>query len=288
MANANGTTLPVDDAVIFTNHKEKQTRGVEKRQGKLLAKIEFLRPFLQDGERILLITTACSPIGALEQLTTGWIVFYIKRSLLVFTDRRLFHIPTTRNFDYRGSIAQINYADCAELRLRFGSLRVRYQTGRKETFPYVARGERKKIKSLLTSLPLDTNPSSKIERTFLCPRCTTSLEKGTESCKQCRLEFKHRRDARWISILLPGGGYFYTRHPVMGFFDAVFELYLLWVIYLYSLGELRTEEGASAVAVMFTIVLAVEKLVTIYHSNHFLDEFLTVEREVTVRGAHAS
>lgn len=283
MSQATQSTLPINETVLFSNHKEQQTRGIEKRQRKLLEKVDFLRPFLRDDEQILLITTACSPIGRLEAFLTGWIVYYLKRSLIVFTDQRVLHVPTTRTYKYRHSIAQVDYADCKGLRMSFGSLKIDYKSGTTEKFYYIGRPERKKIKALIADLPIGGVNASTTERTFLCPRCTAALEPGSESCGSCRLEFKNRKDARMISILMPGGGYFYTRHYVMGVFDAIVELYLIWLVYVFSIGELSGEEGAMSAAVTGAIILCLEKLMTIYHSNHFLDEFLPVETDPQVR-----
>ncbi len=104
--------LPVDRDFLFSNHKDIYKKGTEKRQTKLFEKISFIKPFLKEDEKIILVTTGCSPISILEQLLTGWIVFYLKRSLFVFTNKRIFHIPTKFNYSYRNSIAQIIYADC--------------------------------------------------------------------------------------------------------------------------------------------------------------------------------
>jgi len=64
--------LPVDRDIIFSNHKNTYKKGVEKRQTKLFQKISLLKPFLKEGEKILLVTTGCSPMTIMEQLLTGW------------------------------------------------------------------------------------------------------------------------------------------------------------------------------------------------------------------------
>ncbi|GAG81966.1 unnamed protein product, partial [marine sediment metagenome] len=42
--------------------------------------------------------------------------------------------------------------------------------------------------------------------------------------------FKGKAEARKISIVYPGGGYFYTRHPIMGIADAFVEVSLATLI----------------------------------------------------------
>lgn len=90
--------LPVDRKVLFSDHNGRFKKGLEKRRTKLVGKLAFLKLFLKEDEQILLVTTGCSPMSVLEQLVTGWIVYALKRSLIVFTNRRIFHIPATSNF----------------------------------------------------------------------------------------------------------------------------------------------------------------------------------------------
>jgi hypothetical protein len=81
--------LPLVREIIFTNHKNAYSKRIEKRQKKLLKKIPLLKNFLREDEKILLVTTGCSPASLLEQMLTGWIFIYLKRALFVFTDKLL-------------------------------------------------------------------------------------------------------------------------------------------------------------------------------------------------------
>lgn len=277
--------FPVDEDILFSNNKGKQTNRIEKRQREFAQQIEFIKPFLRDEEQVLLITTGCSPMGFFEQHLGGFTIDYIKRSRFVFTNQRIFHVPTKLNYAYRNSIAQIELGDCSRIRMKGHILVVDYNSKKTEKFFYIARRERKKIKALVDALAVGTNEGSSADRTFLCPRCTSRLVKGNVTCNSCRLEFKNRAEGRKLSILLPGGGYFYTRHPIMGFFDALVELWLLWVVVISILGFVNGEEGAIGAVMFFGIALALalEKLVTVYHANHFLDEFLPIDKDIQVR-----
>lgn len=272
--------LPLDTDVLFTNHKNVRKKAIEKRQARLLKRVSFLRPFLKEDERILLVTTACSPMNLLEWMLTGWMIVYLKRALLVFTNKRVLHIPTRTNYSWRHSIAQILYGDCKEIRLRWGNLRVQYRDGRKEQFPYVASSERKKIRSLVEGLPLAGEQSQTPGRTFLCPRCATRLFPGGKSCTNCHLEFKSREEARKISLLLPGGGYFYTRHPWLGAGDAFVELFLMVALFSAAWNALRGVPGAAAGGVVWAVLLGIEKAITVYHANHYVDEFIPKDRTI--------
>ncbi len=97
--------LAIDPDILFSNRKGVRKKGIEKRQKKLLAKVTFLKSFLEQDEKIIQVTTGCSPVSLLELFLTGWVVYYLKRSLFVFTNKRTFQVLTKPNFSYRQSIA---------------------------------------------------------------------------------------------------------------------------------------------------------------------------------------
>ena len=270
----------VDRDIIFSNHKNIYKKGVEKRQTKMFQKISFIKPFLTEDERILLVTTGCSPMSVMEQLTTGWIVFYLKRSCFVFTNKRIFHSPTTFNYTYRNSIAQILYADCQTIEIKGRSLVVKYKNGKKEKFYYMARKERKKIKTLLKTTSMEGVQSKIAGRIHLCPRCTKELIEDEYTCPNCRLEFKNKTEAKRISIIYPGGGYFYTGHPLLGIGDAIVESILLLLVVLALIDTLQGGKDGLGSFVFFSIILALEKVITVYHSNHFIKEYIPKEKEI--------
>lgn len=266
--------LPVDTAILFSNHKNIYKRRIEKRQRKLLKKISFILPFLHEGEKILHVTTGCSPASFIEQFLTGWIVFQLKRSLFIFTNKRVLHIPTKPNFSYRNSIAQILYPDCQRIFMQRSILVAEYKNGQKEKFLYIAGRERKKIKTLLKDMPVQGQQSTQPERTHLCPRCTNPLIKDNFTCPNCSLEFKNKTQAKRISIIYPGGGYFYTHHPFLGLADALVELYLSILVLIALVSVITGSVEAIPALVFFGIILAVEKALTVYHSNHFIKEYI--------------
>jgi hypothetical protein len=250
---------------------------IEKRQRKLLQKITFLPSFLQEGERVLQVTTGCSPVSFVEQYLTGAIiVFIIKRALFVFTDKRIFHIPTKSNFSYRGSIAQILYADCQKIYAKGRTLIAEYKNGTKEKFPYIASREKAKVKALLKSISLDGQQSQAQQRTHLCPRCTNPLIENSFTCPACRLHFKSKARARKLSIIYPGGGYFYTRHPYFGIADALVETYLLLLLLV---AMLALPESLFAV-IFLAAILTIEKSITVYHANRYVEEYIPVQPDI--------
>ena len=231
-----------------------------------------------EDEEILLITTGCSPISILEQLLMGWIVFYVKRSVFIFTDKRIFHIPTNKDYSYRNSIAQIAYTDCKSIELKGRTLVVEYADAKKEKFFYIASKEKKKIKSLLKNISFAEYRSQTQKRVHICPRCTEKLEKDRYTCPNCRLEFKNKNKAKKISLIYPGGGYFYTRHPFLGLGDAIGETILLILVIISFIKALNSSvyEGV----LIFGVFLILEKIITVYDSNRFIKEYIPQEKEV--------
>jgi hypothetical protein len=276
----NSVNFPADTDILFSNHKNVHKPRVEKRQRKLLQKITFLPSFLQQDERVLQVTTGCSPVSFGEQFLTGAIVFVIKRSLFVFTDRRVFHIRTKSDFSYRGSIAQILYADCQRIFVKGRTLIAEYKNGTKERFTCIAGREKTKIKALLKSIPLDGPQSHTQQRTHLCPRCTNPLIEDSFTCPSCSLPFKDKARARKLSIIFPGGGYFYTGHRYFGIVDALVETYLLLLLLFSLIGAIAGAPGGFFVSFFFTAILTIEKSITIYHANRYVEEYIPVQRDV--------
>jgi hypothetical protein len=276
--------LPINNEICFSNHKEEFKEKIMKAQTKTLAKFaSFLRPLLEPGEEIWLGVEANSPMSFLEQWTTGWVIYYLKRCVFIFTNRRVLHFPTKRDFTPRQSVSQIRYGDIEEFKLSgfLGRvLKIEYKSGRKEKFYYIKSREFKKLKTL-QQLFIKSQPSNVGERHFLCPRCATPLVKDIFSCPNCHLEFKNAKDAIRLSILLPGGGYFYTRHPLLGIMDAITEGLLIIFLLANVVGALRRIELWGPV-LFVAILLFFEKLITIYHAKHYVSEYIPIDTNIAV------
>jgi len=292
----NFSDLHLNQEVIFSNHKSVYKKSVEKRQTNLIKKIPYIKPFLNKDEEIFLITTGCSPVPFLRQLLTGPTYEYLNRSLFIFSNNRIFHIPTKINYSYRNTIAQILYTDCKSIKLKGNKLIVNYKNGERETFLHIARNEKKKIKTLLEAivaqnagkLSFDEGYSNTKARTHLCPRCRKELEEGKYVCPNCNLEFKEKSANKKISLIYPGGGFFYTRHLLLGIGDAITELVLIYFYIIFLVGLIISFMGMTSVILLlaltiaFAIAIAWEKSWTIYHTNHFIKEFIPKEKVVKV------
>jgi hypothetical protein len=280
--------LPVEREIIFSNYKKVYKKRIEKRQRKLIVKIHFLKPFLKRGEKILLVTTGYSPLSSLAQYVTGFLFVYLKRSLFVFTNYRILHIPTTPAYKYNNAIAQIAYAGCRSLALKGGSLIADYgRFGKSEKFKGIPVSERKKIKALLKKLPISGTKNDLADRIHLCPNCTHRLENGKYVCGNCQLKFKSKLAARIIAIMMPGGGYFYTRHYLIGILNAGVEgfliIYLVYIALTSGIPEKNVKESLYYLIPLALIYLAV-KSISLIHATHFIDEFIPKEKLLKPNG----
>jgi len=267
--------LPVDTTRLFVDRKGVYKKSIEQKRMKLLRKISFLREFLDPDEKIVFVTTGCSPFTSLESLTIGYLwIYLIKRAIFVFTNKRILHIPTTVELNYRDSIAQILYQDCRSLFVKGGALRVEYLTGKKESFVGIPGSDGEIIKTINIEAPEPAEQSTWPERNHLCPSCTRVLEAGRGTCPACGLAFKNKAEAVKYSILFPGGGYFYTRHPILGTFDAIGESQLLAATLFALVVSVLGNPAMLPVFVLVGGVLVLEKCLTVYHAKRFVAEFI--------------
>ena len=277
--------LPVDPGLMFSNYKGIHKKRIEKRQRKLIVKLAFLKPFLKRGEKLLLVSTCYSPLGSLGQYLTGFVFIYLKRSLLVFTNRRILHVPTTPGYNYRQSLAQIDYDGCSAINLKRGVLNILYaKFNRVETFRNVAMSERRKIRALLQihikPRGLKTEFS---KRNFLCPQCTRPLVQNSFKCEHCQLKFKSKFVAVLMAILLPGGGYFYARHYMIGLLSAAVEIFLLFYFGISLQDTIQGLSGSLLYAVVIGAIYLVIKIITVIHSTEFVSEYIPAKTKLVVK-----
>ena len=267
--------LPIDRDTLFSNHKSIYKKRIENRQRKLIVKLTFLKPFLKRGEKILQVSTGYSPITSLAQLVTGFLFVYLKRSVFVFTNYRIFHVPTTPGYKFKNSIAQIQYEGCRSITLKGGTLVVEYaKFGKVEKFKAIGLSERRKIRALMKSKPLSGTKAKLGQRFHLCPQCTHPLSTGKYACESCGLKFKNKIVAYIIAILFPGGGYFYTRHYLIGLLNAIVEIFLAAYIVLILKGVLIWGEGLISYPPLLAAIFVVVKIISVIHSTHFIEEFI--------------
>jgi len=276
--------VPVERDTIFSDHKGHYKNRVEKRQRQLIVKTTFVKLFLYHDERILCLTTGYSPISVLEQILTGPAFLFFKRALLVFTDKRILHIPTRFDHSPRGAISQIRYDDCAHVTLKGRCLIIEYKNGQQEIFPYLGLKERKKIKVLLDSAAIKPKETGLLKkRVYLCPSCTNVLSAGKYICPTCKMEFKSSLKAKLRSVFIPGGGYLYNRLPFPGVVAGLLETALL--IYLvYNISLLKSGQPISfSMTALFAGLLIGEKFIATFHSQQLTHYFIPEKKDFAIR-----
>ena len=280
--------LPVDRDILFSNHKRIYKKRIENRQRNFIVKLPFLKPFLKTGEKILLVSTGYSPITSLAQYVTGFLFVYLKRSLFVFTNHRIFHVPTTPNYKFKQSISQMYYAGCQSIELKGGTLVVQHaKSGKIEKFKAIALSERKKIRTLLKAKPVSKTEGLVSERFYLCPQCTRLLTAAKYACESCGLKFKNKIVAFFLAFLFPGGGYFYTRNYFIGLLNAIVEIFLLAYLALILPDVLNKVEGSMGKMLVVGAIFVAVKIIAIIHSTHFINEFIPRKKGVQTNPAAA-
>jgi hypothetical protein len=280
--------FPVDRKVLFSNHKSVYKKNIENRQRKLIIKIPFLKPFVRPDEKVLLVTTGHSPIHLLDRLLVGWLFVYLKRSFFVFTDQRIFHVPTTPSYKYRNAIAEIVYGDCRVIRMKGRTLVVEYKkTGSVEKFFSVSGKEKKKIGEILKHISLEGTAEPREGRTSLCPRCAAPLTAGRYQCANCELKFKTRTWATLLALLLPGGGYYYARQYFLGAVTTLIELVLAGTMAI-SVNDLLNGLGTGVLSLAIAAGLyLLVKTVAVIHSRTFTEDFIPTKLDVDFEPASA-
>lgn len=264
--------LPVNKEVMFADHKGAYRKKIEKQQRDLIVKLPFLKPFLEPDEDILLITTGYSRVNTLDQILTAWLFIYLKRSLFVFTDKRIFHVPTTVRYGYRSSIAQILYSENKSISLKGSTLVVRCTLcGDQEKFAGIRGKEKKKIRQILQNVEFRRHHNPASERAHLCPHCTKELARGAHACPNCRLTFKRKSILR---ALVPGLGYFYVRQHFLGAVDIIVELIFIWVLTLCYLQLFRGATTVLPTLLLFGGLYLFHKVVAVCHANQFVEEYI--------------
>lgn len=284
-------TLSVREDVLFTDHKQRESRGIRKRAEKLVEKLEAaLLKVLDPNETILYLAPVKAPVSWWQQYTLGWYVHQVTKSVFVFTDRRIVHVLLRSNNTWRRMVRSVTYGDIVEARGKgwlSRTLLLRYRNGEEEKYWGLERRDAKKIGPLLAER-LPDGASQATQRggiVSLCPECRAELTPGVYSCAGCGTRFKDERTMLLRSLLIPGGGYFYTGYWFLGVADFLVEAVLSIMVLIGLLdiaGVLPSEPGQEHMTVVELAVLAgilaAEKLLTIQHCRHFVRDFIPLER----------
>ena len=129
-------------------------------------------------------------------------------------------------------------------------------------------------------MPLSGSQGQLGRRSHLCPRCTTLLENGQFTCNACQLKFKNKIAAIIMAILIPGGGYFYTRHYLIGLLNVIVEIFLMGYFYLIWQDVINKPENRILYLVGLAALFVIIKIMSVIHSSHFIEEFIPTQKQV--------
>jgi hypothetical protein len=106
-------------------------------------------------------------------------------------------------------------------------------------------------------------------------------------CPNCSLKFKTKSWATILSLVIPGGGYFYTRHPFLGIFETfmetLFTLLLAASTVALFISSPKAPRSLYQAVILCALMLVFEKLTTAMFSNKCVDEFIPKQRHVKVQ-----
>jgi Bacterial PH domain len=268
----------VREDTAFTNSKGVEKKGTRKRAEQALDKLqEPLRKILEPEEAVLYIARGQVMPSGVERFFLGWHALYLAPAVLVLTNRRLLQFFVGTNGAWKRGTRSVRWGDMEEAKVKGllgAKLNIKYRDGKKEVYWGMVRDDTNKIRLLLAALlPTaagETSPAHSI--TSLCPECRAALTPGVYECPNCRLTFKDERTALRRSLLIPGGGFFYTGHPLLGIVHSLVELIVFFMLVFWILvalgiakpdsspGEAPTDAASAVVVVIFlVIILAVDK-----------------------------
>jgi hypothetical protein len=225
---------------------------------------------------------ARSPLSVLEQFTATLWTAMLAACVVVVTDQRILFFPVKRNGKWRESVRAVAWGDLEEVKpigLLIKNVAFKARDGAKVTFTNVRSGDGKKIRAITSALL----PGAAGEQTSahgmvqLCPDCSAVLAPGNYECPNCGLIFKNEKTMIVRSILLPGGGYFYTGHPLVAIFPAIVEaIFLLDVVVILLVGFSSPKAAPELVhgILILGVFWALETGITILHCRRFVREFI--------------
>ena len=276
--------------VLYANDKGEQKESAQKRTRKILQKLcPVLQRILLPGESIFYAMPARSPLSVVEQLTAAWWTALLAACAIVVTNKRILFIPVKRDGNWRESVRAVHWGDLEEVKARgllVRNVNFKFKNGVKSTYTNFRRADAKKFAAIASALI----PASSGEQTSahgpvqLCPDCRGVLTERQYSCAGCGLSFKNEKTMVLRSILLPGGGYFYTGHPLIAILPALVETIFIVEILLILFAGLASPKAVPdlfAGLLGLGIFWALETAVTILHCRRYVRDFIPEKRDPT-------
>ena len=280
--------ISVRNDILFTNDKGEDKRSIQKRSQKALQKLlPALQRVLLPAETVLYIVRAQSPLTVLEQLTAGWWTRLLAASAIVITNKRLLFFPVKRDGSWKASVRSLHWGDLEEVKpngLLVRNVTFKSKDGTKTTYTNFRRADAKKIAAIATALLPAASGEMTATHGFvqLCPDCRDALTDSQYFCSGCGLTFKNEKTMVRRSIVLPGGGYFYTGHPLVAIIPAIVEGVLvleLLVLLFAGLTSPRAVPNFLSAVLILGVVWSLETAVTILHCRRYIREYIPEKRD---------
>lgn len=280
--------ISVREDLLYTDQNGVEKPAVRKRNQKQLRRLApALRSILLPDESVLLLAPARSPLTLLEQLTAGWWTAVLARCMVVATNKRVLVFPVKTDGAWRESVRSASWGDVVDVKPK--GLLVRCVTfalrnGAKITYANFRRPDAAKLAAIAAAVQLagGAEQSPALGFAHLCPDCRHVLTAGVYSCSGCGLAFKNEKTMVLRSLLLPGGGYFYTGHPFIAVLPALVEAFLLLEIALLILAGMNRPalmQNVLSALVLLAVIWVLETAVTILHCRRYIREFIPDKRD---------
>jgi hypothetical protein len=281
--------ISVRNDCLFTNDKGEDKRQIQKRSEKALQKlVPALQRVLLPTETVLYLAPARSPLTAMEQLTAAWWTGLLAASAIVITNKRILFFPVKRDGGWRESVRALHWGDIEEVKpkgLLVRNVTFKSRSGTKFTYTNFRRADAKKIAAIANALlPAASGESTSThDWVQLCPDCRDTLTLGQYFCSGCGLIFKNEKSMVTRSIFLPGGGYFYTGHPLVALLPAVVEGLLVLEILVFLFAGLASPKAIPNMLsglLLLGLFWAFETAVTILHCRRYVREYIPEKRDL--------
>jgi len=279
--------MPTDNTVDVPQHRDALaalTDFQRDRQFRLIRKFsELLRPALRAGEEVLFGSPASRPLSLVDIYYQGMLAGHYGRYVLMFTTERLFVFPTRGDFFPRASISFIEYGDLDRIEvsgfISKNKITLRTRRGMRERFKLHYEDIGPRVAAEIPDRVRVGRPTERGERAFLCPKCHSIIGRESFECSRCGTRFKSRAEALRRSMLIPGGGYFYTGEYFYGIADAIVEATLLLYMLIVIVDVAANGLDAKGVAALVggTILIAFEKAMSVRHALAAVETYMVDE-----------
>ncbi len=280
--------ISIRSDVLSTNDKGEEKDSLQKRTRKILQKLcPALQRILLPEEAVLYVMRARSPLSVIEQLTAAWWTAALAACTIVVTNKRILFFPVKRSGGWRESVRAVHWGDLEEIKTKGVIVRnvsFKFKNGAKSTYTNFRRADAKKLTAIASALiPAASGEVTSAQGLIqLCPDCCDVLTGGQYSCPRCGLIFKNEKTMVLRSIFLPGGGYFYTGHPLIAILPAVVEAFLVIEILLVLFAGMASPKAVPdlvAGLLVLGIFWALETGVTILHCRRYVRDFIPEKRD---------